>query len=87
MERKQAADFLKLPYKELVDLALSAVNLTAKERKVLDLRYLQGYTQEETAEILDASVNSVQNWEKAALVKCADVWNGKKWILKIIEQT
>ena len=66
-------------------LALSMVNLKEKEWMVLVLRHMRGLTQEETAEKIDRSKNSVQNWERSGLQKCAKAWGESKELGTIIE--
>lgn len=88
-------------------LALSYVCLSEKEQLVMQLRYLHGLTQDETAErfpycyaqmlsipLQDAidryqpCLDSIKNWERDALDKCADVWKDTGFIerqQKIIE--
>ncbi len=74
MTTKEAAKLLKHPDRVLVLTALSYVNLTDRELQTLVLRHMRGHTQEYVAEQLECSVNSIQNWEKAALKKCCAVW-------------
>lgn len=74
MTQKQAQNLLHSSDKVLVLVALSYVNLTDKELETLILRHMRGHTQEKTAEELQCSTNSVQNWEKSSLSKCCDVW-------------
>lgn len=78
MEIATAKRILQHPQVKLALYALSAVNLKDKEWKVLVLRYLRGMTQEEAAEELDRSKNCIQNWEKAALIKCVKVWEAEE---------
>ena len=84
MDKRTAQNVLKLPYMELVDLALSYVNLTDKERLCLSLRFSRGLTQEQSSEQMKLSVNGLQNIEKAALQKCCVVWNDCGWVKRFL---
>lgn len=74
-----------IAFRDLVNLALSYVSLTSKETSVLQHRFANGETQEQTAESLDLSKNTVQNIEKSAVEKCYKVWHGIDWINKLKE--
>lgn len=84
MTIKEAKKMLHHPYLPAVYMALSYVNLTDKEVDLLILRHLRGHTQEEAAEELDISVNSVQNIEKIALGKCAKSWDRIVFVKNIL---
>lgn len=77
--------FLRCPYAQLVELALTFANLTWKERAAIDLCARQGYTQEEAAERAGYSVDAIQRWYRAGMLKLSAAWAGSAWIGKIIE--
>ena len=83
-------------------LAFSYISFSEKEQLVMQLRYLHGLTQDETAErfpycyaqmlsipLQDAidryqpCLNSIKNWERDALDKCADVWPDTGYIERL----
>lgn len=86
MTTKQAKAVLHSPYKPLVIAALSYVNLTDREIETLFFRHIRGHTQEETAEKLSLSPNGVQNIEKAALQKCAYVWDKLAFVKEVLDK-
>lgn len=78
---------LKSPHKPLVLFALTFyANLKDNELNTLICRHLRGLTQEEVAELLDRSTNTIQNWEKSGLEKCAKAWAGNQFINQILIQ-
>lgn len=74
MTDEQVKSILTYPEKVLVLVAISYVNLKDREQDVLILRYMRGHTQEEVAEELDRSVNTIQAWEHSAIDKCKVAW-------------
>ncbi len=84
MTINEAKKILHYPYLPVVYVALSYVNLRDKEINVLILRHLRGHTQEETAEEMEMSVNSIQNIEKSALGKCAKSWENVIFLKKLL---
>lgn len=74
MTTEDAKKVLHCRYRPLVLLALSYVNLYDRELNTLILRHMRGLTQEQTAEELDRTTNTIQNWESSALQKCAEAW-------------
>ena len=65
---------LQQPNKECAAQALEKVNLTVRERDVLRYIYFDGFTAEQTAEVMDVSVSAVCKWKRAAVKKCAVVF-------------
>ena len=59
----------------MVNIALSYVNLTDKERQIIELVEMQGKTEERTAEILDISDRNVRYIKDAAFEKLNIVWS------------
>lgn len=85
MTAEDVKTVLHCAYKPLVLAALSYVNLTDKEFDTLVLRHMRGHTQEEVAEEMDRSVNTIQNWERAALDKCLKAWKRMAYIRELIK--
>lgn len=75
---------LKTPYKPNALAALSYVNLSDRECNLLILRHMRGHTQEEVAEEMECSVNAVQKWERAALIKCGEAWKNILFVQEIL---
>lgn len=84
MTDEQVKSILTYPEKILVLVAISYVNLKDREQNVLILRYMRGHTQEEVAEELDRSVNTVQTWERSAIDKCKIAWKHLELIKEIL---
>ncbi len=84
MSEDDVRRFLRCPYGQLVELALTIANLTWKERAAIDLCARQGYTQEEAAERAGYSVDAMQRWYRAGMRKLSDAWAGSAWIMKVI---
>lgn len=66
--------------------ALSFVNLKGNEIDVLKHRFLDGRTQNETAEILDIDPRTVQRREYEALRKCEIVWKNNSFAKFILQK-
>lgn len=75
MEIKDIKRVLRNPCKELVELALSYVNLTDKEKQVIEYCELQDKTEEQTAELMDISVRNVCYIKREYRNKLSKVWN------------
>lgn len=85
MKSAEVKRILKCPYRPLVLVALSYVNLTDKELDLIILRYLRGHTQEETAEETGYSVNGLQKQERQALDKCGQAWEKLAFIQELLK--
>ena len=86
MEKSEIRKILKNPSKELVDIALSYVNLTDKERKIIELVEMKGNTEEQVAEILDISVRGLQQLKSSAFEKLNRVWSYNIFIAMLLER-
>lgn len=75
MDKTEIRKILKNPSKELVNIALSYVNLTDKEKEVLELVEMKGKTEEKTAELLEMSIRNVQYIKESAFEKLNIVWS------------
>ena len=75
MDKTEIRKILKNPSKELVEIALSYVNLTDKEKEVLELVEMKGKTEEKTAELLEMSTRNIQYIKKSAFEKLNIVWS------------
>lgn len=81
MTTEQVKEVLQNPHKPLVLFALTYyVNLKDNELITLICRHLRGMKQEDVAELFDRSTNTIQNWEKSGLDKCAKAWDGNQFI-------
>ncbi len=85
MTHDEVVSIIEYPSKQLAEYALSLVNLKDHEMNLLVLRYMRGLTQEETAEKLNRSKNTIQVWEKAAINKCSKAWNGLEMISEMLK--
>lgn len=75
MEKSDIRKILKNPSKDLVNIALSYVNLTDKERQIIEYTEMKGITEERTAEILDISDRNVRYIKESAFEKLNIVWS------------
>ena len=80
MEKSDIRKILRNPSKEIVNLALGYVNLTEKERQIIELVEVQGRTEEKTAEMLCMSTRRLQTIKAEALDKINEVWSYTKLI-------
>ncbi len=81
---QQIIKFLRCPSNEIVDFALSIVNLDKRELSVINLCGKKAYTQEEAAEHLDRSVDAVQKWWRSGMKKIKAEWSARWWITKLM---
>lgn len=86
MDRTDIRKILKNPSKDLVNIALSYVNLTDKERQIIELVEMQGKTEERTAEILDISDRNVRYIKESAFEKLNIVWSCNIYIQMLKER-
>ena len=86
MDKTEIRKILKNPSKELVDIALGYVNLTDKEKQVLELVEMQGKTEERTAELLDISDRNVRYIKESAFNKLNSVWSYNIFIQMLKER-
>ncbi len=86
MEKSDIRKILKNPSKDLVNIALSYVNLTDKERQIIELIEMQGKTEERTAEILDISVRGLQQLKASAFEKLNIVWSRNIFTAMLLER-
>ena len=86
MEKSDIRKILKNPSKDLVNIALSYVNLTDRERQIIELVEMQGKTEERTAEILDISVRGLQQLKASAFEKLNIVWSRNIFTAMLLER-
>ena len=86
MEKSEIRKILKNPSTELVNIALSYVNLTEKERQIIDLVEIKGKTEEKTAELLGISTRNLQSIKASAFEKMNAVWSYNLFISILLER-
>ena len=86
MEKNDIRKILKNPSKDLVNIALSYVNLTDKERQIIELVEMQGKTEERTAEILDISDRNVRYIKDSAFEKLNIVWSYNMFVSLMLKE-
>lgn len=86
MEKVDIRKILKSPSKEMINIALGYVNLTEKERKILEYVEMEGRTEERTAEILDISTRNLQTIKASAFKKLDKVWSYNLFISMLLER-
>lgn len=74
MEVQEVKKILESSNKAIIILALQLVNLKNKEINSIELIHFKGYTIQETAEIMNCSINSIKNYKSKAYKKIAEVW-------------
>lgn len=88
-QRKFVREILKIPSMEVINIALSIVNLSVFERKVIKLTELDNLTEMESIEILSnekgyqIDIRTLQRAKKDAFSKLYDVWSQNYLISKI----
>lgn len=85
MTRSELKKILNCPSKNLLNLALDLVNLKDKELRAITLMDIQGKTREETAELMNISVQAVSNIRDKAFIKLNKVWSKEDLIKEILE--
>jgi DNA-binding CsgD family transcriptional regulator len=86
MQKSEIRKILKNPSMELVNIALSYVNLTEKEKEIIKLVEMEGKTEERTAEILDISTRNVQTIKSMAFDKINAVWSYNLFISMLLKR-
>lgn len=86
MEKSEIRKILKNPSMELVNIALSYVNLTEKEKEILEYVEMKGITEERTAEILDMSDRNVRYIKDSAFDKLNKVWSYNLFIALMLKE-
>lgn len=69
MELNEIRTVLNYPDKTFVSFLVDQANLTADERKIIDMREHDGFTIESAAEALDISPRSVSRLHRGAMTK------------------
>lgn len=86
MEKSDIRKILKNPSRDLVNIALGYVNLTDKERQIIELVEMQGKTEERTAEMLDISDRNVRYIKESAFEKLNIVWSYNLFISIMLKE-
>ena len=87
MTREQIRKIFNIPEKDLLCFLLSKINLTEKEKEVVDNYFTKGYTEEQTAEIMNLSVTGMKNIKKRAYEKIVKSWENDRIIRILLEET
>lgn len=86
MDRTDIRKILKNPSRDLINIALSYVNLTDRERQILEYVEMKGVTEEKAAEKLDISVRGLQQIKSEAFEKLNIVWSKNIFIALLLER-
>lgn len=86
MTNEQLRKIFNIPERDLLCFLLSKVNLTEKEKEVIDNCLLKGYTEEYTAEIMNMSRNGVQKVKKRAYDKLNKMWENDRIINILLKE-
>lgn len=85
MKREDIRKILNYPSKPLLLLALELVNLKNKELKAIKNVDIKGFTEQETAEMMECSIRSISYYRSSAYKKMAKAWEGKELIIKMLK--
>ena len=86
MEKSDIRKILKNPDMELVEKALSYVNLSDMEKDILIKVEIQGKTEEKTAEIIGISTRYLQTIKAQAFEKLNIVWSYNRFIALMLKE-
>ena len=86
MTSKQLKKIFEIPERDLLCFLLAKINLSEKEKEVIDNCLIKDYTEEETAEIMNMSRNGVQKIKKKAYDKLNKVWQNDRIIQILINE-
>ena len=85
MLEKDIVNFLRSPYPQLIELALSMANLQECEEEVINSCIRKGRTQAKTAQIMGISEGKVQKVYVSTIKKLGIAFDGMNWIKKLID--
>ena len=86
MEKSDIRKILKNPDMDLVEKALSYVNLSDIEKDILIKVEIQGKTEEKTAEIIGISTRYLQTIKAQAFEKLNIVWSYNRFIALMLKE-
>jgi DNA-binding CsgD family transcriptional regulator len=86
MDKAEIRKVLKNPSLELVNIALGYVNLTDKEKQIIEYVEMKGITEERTAEILDISDRNVRYIKESAFEKLNIVWSYNLFVSLMLKE-
>jgi DNA-binding CsgD family transcriptional regulator len=86
MEKSDIRKILKNPDMDLVEKALSYVNLSDMEKDILIKVEIQGKTEEKTAEIIGISTRYLQTIKAQAFEKLNIVWSYNRFIALMLKE-
>lgn len=80
MDRKDIKLILKNPHKDILDYALSIVNLSEKELQAITLVDIKGNTEDYASLEMNTSIRKVQRLRCSAFYKLNNVWSTSEFI-------
>lgn len=86
MDKSEIRKILKNPSTELLSIALNYVNLTERERQIIDYVEIKGKTEEKTAELLGISTRNLQSIKASAFEKMNAVWSYNIFISMLLKR-
>lgn len=69
----------------IINLLLSLVNLTNREKRVIELHYFNGYTIEQVSELLQLSPRTISSTLQKLKKKCIKVFSTNQLALEILK--
>ena len=87
MTSKQLKKIFSIPERDLLYFLLAKVNLSEKEKEVIENCLVKDYTEEYTAEEMNMSRNGVQKIKKKAYGKLNKVWENDRIIKLILNES
>lgn len=80
MDRKDIKLILKNPHKDILDYALSIVNLSEKELQAITLVDIKGNTEDYASIEMDVSIRKIQRLRCTAFCKLNNVWSNSEFV-------
>lgn len=80
MDRKDIKLILKNPHKDILDYALSIVNLSEKELQAITLVDIKGNTEDYASIEMDVSIRKIQRLRCTAFYKLNNVWSNSEFV-------
>lgn len=85
MEKKDIKLVLKNPHKDILNYALSIVNLSEKELQAITLVDIKGNTEDYASIEMNASIRKIQRLRSSAYNKLDNVWSNSTFIQVLLQ--
>lgn len=85
MEESDLKKIFSYPDLSVINLLIALINLTVRERKVLELYYLSSYTIEQISELIQLSPRTISTTLKKVKKKCIKVFSTNQLALEVLK--